>query len=51
MTKYATDFKPNVVSEYLKGMGSTSLCRKYHIPLKKNILNWVHCYQIKGIAT
>jgi transposase-like protein len=50
MTKYSTDFKTKVVSEYLKGMGSPSLCRKYHIPSKKNILNWVHRYQTNGIA-
>ncbi|MCO7128389.1 helix-turn-helix domain-containing protein, partial [Sporolactobacillus shoreicorticis] len=50
MTKYSTDFKMKVVSDYLKGMGSPSLCRKYHIPSKKSILNWVHGYQTNGIA-
>lgn len=50
MTEYSTDFKVKVVSDYLKGVGSPSLGRKYHIPSKRNILNWVHRYQTNGIA-
>ncbi|RYL87058.1 transposase [Sporolactobacillus sp. THM7-4] len=50
MTKYSTDFKIKVVSEYLKGMGSASLCHKYQIPFHQMILKWVHRYQEHGIA-
>jgi transposase-like protein len=50
MTKYSIEFKMKVISEYLKGMGSTSLCQMYHIPSDQTLLNWVHRYQTKGIA-
>nr|WP_290443637.1 helix-turn-helix domain-containing protein [Sporolactobacillus kofuensis] len=39
-----------VVSEYLKGVGSASLCHKYQIPFHQMILKWVHRYQENGIA-
>lgn len=50
MTRYSNDFKLKVVSEYLGGMGSTSLCHKYHIPSKKTVLNWAHHYQTNGLS-
>ncbi|GGL64559.1 helix-turn-helix domain-containing protein [Sporolactobacillus putidus] len=50
MTKYSLDFKMKVIHGYLAGMGSTSLCHKFHIPSKRSVLNWVHRYQVKGFA-
>lgn len=50
MTKYSIDFKIKVINEYFRGMGSTSLCHKYHIPSKKTVLNWVHHYQTNGLS-
>jgi hypothetical protein len=50
MTKYSIDFKMKVISEYLKGMRSTSLFQMYHIPSGHTLLNWVHRYQTSSIA-
>lgn len=50
MTKYSNDFKMKVISEYLMGMGSISLCRKYQIRSHQTLLNWVHRYQTNGSA-
>lgn len=47
MTGYSMNFKMKIITEYLGGTGSTSLCYKYHIPSKKTALNWVHHYQTR----
>lgn len=50
MTKFNLDFKVQVVSEYLKGAGSVSLARKYHIAKRDTVLLWVHRFEKYGVA-
>ena len=49
MAKYSFEFKKKVVEEYLNGEGrSKYLARKYGIPAKSNIDQWVAAYKQFG---
>ncbi len=49
MAKYSTEFKWKVVQEYLKGhIGYDALAKKYNIPAKKRIREWVGRYRKMG---
>lgn len=50
MKKYSLEFKLKVVTAYLKGVGSySSLAKKYEIPSKTRIEEWVATYKAFGI--
>ena len=49
MAKYSAEFKFEVVQEYLNGhIGYTDLTKKYDIPSKKCIQEWVGKYRRVG---
>lgn len=49
MSKYSFEFTKRIVQEYLSGNGSYGyLAKKYHVPAKGNVENWVHNYQAYG---
>ncbi|MBQ8525664.1 MAG: hypothetical protein IJ460_02940 [Clostridia bacterium] len=49
MAKYSYEFKLKVVHSYLNGEGSYAyLAKKYNIPAKRNIEEWVHTYKEFG---
>ena len=49
MAKYSYEFKKKVVMEYLHGEGGTKyLAKKYNIPSKTPIANWVKNYECFG---
>ncbi|MFC6207563.1 helix-turn-helix domain containing protein [Levilactobacillus tongjiangensis] len=45
MLKFDLDFRIKVVTEYLSGIGSTSLAKKYRISEEGIILLWVSRFQ------
>ena len=47
--KYSTEFKTNIVKEYLSGTsgGSMSLAKKYNISYR-TIDNWIYTYKRQG---
>ncbi|CAI2689458.1 IS3 family transposase ISLsa2 [Apilactobacillus kunkeei] len=49
MVNFNQAFKLKVVTDYLNGNGSTSLCRKYHIAKSATVLKWVNRYQSYGL--
>ncbi len=49
MSKYSYEFKKKIVLEYLAGEGgSVTLARKYGIPSKTRIREWIKAYQNLG---
>ena len=48
-SKYSTEFKTNIVKEYLSGIsgGSISLSKKYNISYR-TIDNWIYTYKRQG---
>ncbi|MFD1548276.1 helix-turn-helix domain-containing protein [Levilactobacillus fuyuanensis] len=50
MVKFDLDFRIKVVTEYLSGVGSTSLARKYGISKEETILLWVSRFRKYGIT-
>ena len=49
MAKYSAEFKCKVVQEYLNGdIGYTALTKKYEIPAKRLIQEWVGKYRAMG---
>lgn len=49
MAKYSYEFKKNIVMEYLNNEGSYNyLSKKYGIPSKYNLINWVNSYKEFG---
>ena len=49
MAKYSYDLKKQVVDAYFCGEGGyTFLAEKYGIKNRKQVLNWVHCYEQFG---
>lgn len=49
MTKYSTEFKMKLVKEYLEENSSYQiLARKYNIPNKIIIINWVNAFKTQG---
>ena len=49
MSKYNYEFKKKIVLEYLSGQGSAvALARKYKVPAKSRIQEWVKSYQTFG---
>lgn len=51
MTKFNLEFKLKVITEYLRGNGSTVLAKKYHIGRDATVLDWVHRFEQNGIAS
>lgn len=50
MAKYSEKFKLQVVQEYLNGpLGQTSLAKKYAIPSKSTLQQWIKAYQEFGL--
>ncbi|MGP4079763.1 helix-turn-helix domain-containing protein [Bacillus sp. Marseille-Q3570] len=50
MAKYSEEFKIKLVSEYLNGnLGYKSLAKKYNMPSRTPIQDWVRAYKTKGI--
>ncbi|WP_232842718.1 MULTISPECIES: helix-turn-helix domain-containing protein [Lactobacillaceae] len=49
MVKFNLDFRIKVVTEYLSGIGSTSLAKKYRISKEGIILPWASRFQKYGI--
>ncbi|WP_157060417.1 helix-turn-helix domain-containing protein, partial [Companilactobacillus futsaii] len=50
MTKYSSEFKVKLVNEYLEGQISIlGLAKKYGIPSKSPIYNWVHQAETNGL--
>lgn len=49
MTKFDFNFKLKVVKAYLKGTGSTTLCRRFSIKKRDSVLMWVARYRKYGI--
>ena len=49
MVKFSNEFRKKVVQEYLTGMGSTTLCKKYGVASRQTILDWVHRYEKYGV--
>ena len=49
MAKYSYEFKKKVVLEYINGIGSyANLCKKYNIPDRESIRQWVSVYKKFG---
>lgn len=48
MVKFSSEFRKKVVQEYLTGVGSTTLSKKYGIADRHTVLNWVHRYEQFG---
>ncbi len=49
MAKYSYEFKKKVVQEYFKGKGGYRyLAKKYKVPSRSNIEEWVKAYQEFG---
>lgn len=49
MTKYTPEFKLKVVTEYLNdNLGATYLQKKYDLPRRRSIYDWVQEYQATG---
>jgi len=43
--RYSKELKNNAVQEYLSGEGSLrAICKKYSIPDKKTLRDWIKCY-------
>lgn len=52
MTKYSSEFKVQVVQEYLSGRVSyNTLCAKYSIPSGKPVRGWVKQAQVHGLES
>jgi transposase len=49
LVRFSSEFRKKVVQEYLTGLGSTTLCKKYGIGSKQTILDWVHRYEKFGV--
>ncbi|WP_232842757.1 MULTISPECIES: helix-turn-helix domain-containing protein [Lactobacillaceae] len=49
MVKFNLDFRIKVVTEYLSGIGSPSLAKKYRISKRDTILLWVSRFQKYGV--
>jgi len=49
MVKFDLDFRIKVVTEYLSGVGSTSVARKHGISKGETILLWVSHFREYGI--
>jgi transposase len=49
LVRFSSEFRKKVVQEYLTGLGSTTLCKKYGVASTQTILDWVHRYEKFGI--
>ncbi|KPL58642.1 helix-turn-helix domain-containing protein, partial [Rossellomorea vietnamensis] len=50
MAKYSEEFKLKLVTEYLDGhLGYKSLAKKYNLPSKTPLQDWVRAYKTQGI--
>lgn len=50
MAKYSEEFKLKLVTEYLEGhLGYKSLAKKYNLPSKTPLQDWVRAYKTQGI--
>lgn len=50
MTKFNLELRISIVTQYLTGISSIQLARKYHIANNETILLWVHRFNCFGIA-
>ena len=50
MTKFNLELRISIVTQYLTGISSIQLARKYHIANNETILLWVHRFNRFGIA-
>ncbi|MEK1395477.1 helix-turn-helix domain-containing protein [Limosilactobacillus fermentum] len=50
MTKFNLELRISIVTQYLTGISSIQLARKYHIANNETILLWVHRFNHFGIA-
>ena len=49
MPKYSFEIKKKIVEAYFRGEGGyTFLAEKYSIKNRRQVLNWVHCYEEFG---
>ncbi len=50
MAKYSEEFKIKLVTEYLDGnLGYKLLAKKYNMPSKHRLKNWVKAYKTQGM--
>ena len=50
MARYSEEFKVKIVTEYLKGnLGYKLLAKKYNMPSRKPLQDWVRSYKAKGM--
>ncbi|QKS70011.1 helix-turn-helix domain-containing protein [Paenalkalicoccus suaedae] len=50
MAKYSEEFKMKLVSEYLNGnLGYKLLAKKYNMPSRTPLQNWVRSYKTQGV--
>ena len=49
MVKFNTDLRMRIISEYLSGVGSTTLSHRYGIKGSATLLHWVHQYTFYGL--
>ncbi|GKT02504.1 hypothetical protein [Furfurilactobacillus entadae] len=49
MAKYNYEFKAKIVTEYLAGIGSTTLTHRYNIPNRQIIIDWVNKFQMYDV--
>ena len=47
MSKYSSEFKAQIVSDYLKGKSSTELANYYHVP-RRRINKWIQLFRLNG---
>lgn len=47
MSKYSSEFKAQIVSDYLKGKSSTELANYYHVP-RRRINKWIQSFRLNG---
>ena len=50
MAKFNLELRISIVTQYLTGISSIQLARKYHIANNETILLWVHRFNRFGIA-
>jgi transposase len=50
MTKFNLELRISIVTQYLTGISSIQLARKYHVANNETILLWVHRFNRFGIA-
>ncbi len=49
MVKYSYELKQQVIQDYLDGLGDyKTLAKKYHLPTKSIILQWLNVYEHYG---